>query len=411
MKDWRRQFILIYIGQAFSILGSYAAQFAVIWWLTVTTESAITLSMATIVSFLPNIFMGPFAGVIIDRLNRRTVMMAADALVAVSSIMLAIAFTLSDQPGLWFIYLVLFIRGVGNTFHAPAMQAAIPSLVPKDWLVKAGGWGNMIQSFSNILGPVLGAALIAFMPMPGIMLIDVLGAAIAIGFLSLVRIPDITDTEAAPSGVFSDLRLGFAAIKENRPLMAIFWPMLIMSVIFVPMGTLFPLMVRSHFGGSAWDNSLVELAFAVGLMLSSLIIGVWGSKRKRFLMVSAAFFLMGILTLISGLLPPAAFGVFVVLSFFLGASGTFANVPVMAYIQETIPANRLGKVLALVMAAATLAMPFGLLLAAPLVERIGIATYFFWSGLALIITAVYSRLATRRYDELTLPGHYKTEPE
>lgn len=161
MNKWKKQFITIYAGQAFSLLGSSAVQFAVIWWLTIQTESAVTLTLASIVAFIPGMIIGPFAGVWIDRYNRRTVMIAADGLVALSSVVLGIAFLLSEKPPLSFIYLILLLRGLGNTFHGPAMQAAIPMLVPAPMLTKAGGWGNMVTSVSNMLGPVLGAALIA----------------------------------------------------------------------------------------------------------------------------------------------------------------------------------------------------------------------------------------------------------
>ena len=109
MNSWKKQFVVIYAGQAFSILGSASVQFAVIWWLTVQTESAVTLTIASIVAFLPNMLIGPFAGVWIDRYNRRTVMMAADALVAVSSVLLGVVFLLIPTPPVSFIYFILFL--------------------------------------------------------------------------------------------------------------------------------------------------------------------------------------------------------------------------------------------------------------------------------------------------------------
>lgn len=223
IKNWKKQFAVIYTGQAFSILGSAAVQFAVIWWLTIQTESAITLTIASLVAFLPNMLIGPFAGVWIDRYNRRTVMILADGLVAVSSIILGAAFLLVETPPIWFIYIVLFLRGLGNTFHGPAMQAAIPMFVPADMLTKAGGWGNMIQSISNMMGPVLGAALMSFLPISSIMIVDILGAAFAIVCLLFVIIPDITQTNEKMS-VLSDMKQGFIAMKANKPLMAVFSP-------------------------------------------------------------------------------------------------------------------------------------------------------------------------------------------
>ncbi len=398
---WKKLFALIYTGQAFSLLGSAAVQFAVIWWLTVQTESAITLTIASVVSFLPNILVGPFAGVWIDRYNRRTVMIAADGLVALSSIVLGAAFLITPVPPVWFIYTVLFLRGVGNTFHAPAMQAAIPTFVPAEMLTKAGGWGNMIQSLSNMLGPVLGAALTAVLPMAAIMPADILGAAFAIICLLFVRIPDIPRT-GEKTKVWSDIKQGFAAMRANRPLRAVFFPILVMSVLYMPLGALFPLLVRSHFMGDAWHNGVVEFVFAAGLLLSSLTIGVWGGMKRRFLMASLAVGLMGLSTLIGGALPSGGFWIFTACSFCIGASGTFMNVPIMAYVQESTPPESMGKVFSLLMTAMTLAMPFGLLVAGPVSEAIGVNTWFFWSGAALLADAVFCRLMTRRYDGETM---------
>ena len=401
IKNWKKQFAVIYTGQAFSILGSAAVQFAVIWWLTIQTESAITLTIASLVAFLPNMLIGPFAGVWIDRYNRRTVMILADGLVAVSSIILGAAFLLVETPPIWFIYIVLFLRGLGNTFHGPAMQAAIPMFVPADMLTKAGGWGNMIQSISNMMGPVLGAALMSFLPISSIMIVDILGAAFAIVCLLFVIIPDITQTNEKMS-VLSDMKQGFIAMKANKPLMAVFSPMLLMTILYMPLGSLFPLLVRNHFMGEAWHNSIVEFVFAGGLLLSSLVIGVWGGMKRRFFMASLAIGLMGLSTLISGALPTSGFWIFAICCFFLGASGTFMNVPVMAYVQESIAPEMMGKVFSLLMTAMTLSMPIGLLVAGPVVEVIGVNTWFFWSGVALIVNAVLCRILTRRYDKVTM---------
>ncbi len=400
MNHWKKQFATIYAGQAFSLLGSAAVQFSVIWWLTIQTESAITLTAASIVAFLPSMLIGPFAGVWIDRYNRRTVMIAADGLVALSSAILGAAFLLMEAPPIWFIYLTLFLRGLGNTFHGPAMQAAIPMLVPTEMLTKAGGWGNLINSISTMLGPVLGAVLMGALPMASIMLVDIFGAAFAIACLLFVKIPDI-----AKSGekvhMISEMKQGFAAMKANKPLMAIFIPMVILNILYMPLGALFPLLVRTHFMGEAWHNSIVEFAFAGGLLLSSLVLGVWGGMKKRFLMASLAIVLLGAASLFSGAVSSEGFWIFVVCCFFMGSSGTFINVPIMAYTQETIAPEMMGKVFSILMAAMTLTMPAGLLIAGPVSEVVGVNIWFFWSGVALVATGILCRLLTQQYDQET----------
>ena len=396
-SSWKKQFIIIYAGQAFSLLGSSAVQFAVIWWLTMQTESAITLTIATIVAFVPNMLIGPFAGVLIDRHNRRTVMIAADGFVALTSVILGIVFLIEEAPAIWIIYLVLFLRGLGNTFHAPAMQATIPMLVPVDMLTKAGGWSSLINSLSAMLGPVLGAACIAAFPLAGIMLIDIGGAAFAILCLLFVTIPDIPRIGEKPQ-LLSDMQLGLSAMRENKPLLAVFPTLIIMTVLYMPLGSLFPLLIRVHFGGEAWHVGAAEFVFAGGLLVSSLIIGVWGGMGRRFLMASIALGVMGATTMASGALPAEGIWAFIALCFFVGGSGTFINVPIMAYIQETVPPDKLGKVISFTMTAFTWAMPAGLMLAGPVSESIGVDRWFFWSGAALIATGLICYGMTRRYE-------------
>ncbi len=397
LHSWKKQFAIIYAGQAFSLVGSAAVQFAIIWQLTVQTESAITLTVAAIVGFIPNMVLGPFAGVWIDRCNRRTVMIAADGLVALSSVALGVAYLQTAMPPVWFVYVILFLRGLGSTIHTPAMQAAIPMLVPQDMLTKAGGWGSLISSLSNMLGPVLGAALMGMFSIAPIMLVDIFGAAFAIICLLFVRIPDIPQSAEKPR-VLSDMRLGFRAVRENRPLMAVFFPMVLCNVLFMPLGALYPLLVRTHFGGGAFENSIVEFVFAGGLLVSSLAIGVWGGMKRRFLMVSLSICLLGLTSVASGLLPADAFWVFVAICFVMGGTGTFINVPLMAYIQETIAPEVMGKVFSLLMSAMTLAMPVGLLAAGPVSEWIGVDKWFAYSGMGLLATGVICLVCTSRYD-------------
>lgn len=396
-KSWKRQFVTIYAGQAFSLIGSAAVQFAIIWYLTVQTESAVTLALATVVGFLPHMLIGPFAGVWVDRYNRRTVMIAADGLVALSSAALGAAFLAAGHPPTWFIYGILFLRGLGSTFHTPAMQAAIPMFVPAELLSKAGGWGNLIFSLSNMMGPALGAALMTFMPVASTMLVDILGAAIAITCLLFVKIPDVPRT-AESVHLLTDMKAGLSAIGRNKPLMAVIFPMLLCNIFYAPMGSLYPLLVRVHFGGDAWHNGVVEFAFAGGLLVSSLVLGVWGGMKRRFLMVSLSIALLGLSCWAGGALPPEGFAVFVMCCFVMGWTGTFINVPLTAYMQMTIPQEVMGKVFSLLTSAMTLCMPVGLIVAGPVSDVIGIDAWFLYSGVALVLTGVLCRVLTRRHD-------------
>lgn len=411
MTNWKKQFVPIITSQAFTLLGASAVQFAVIWWVTIQTESAISLGIAAIVAIVPSILLGPIAGVWVDRYNRRTVMIIADIYVAILSATLGVVFLLFETPPIWFVYIILFMRGIGTTFHMPAMQAAIPMLVPPEMLTKAGGWGSMINSFSSLLGPVMGAALFRLFSIEGVVLIDIFGMICAITCLLFIKIPDIPKSGEKVS-IIADMKQGFHAMRENKPLMSIFPFLLIMMFLFMPLGSLFPLLVRVHFLGTEWHNGMSEFLFAGGMVAASLILGTLGGMKRRFLMASLAIGLMGITALVSGALPYNAFWVFIVLCFFMGGSVPFMQVPFMAYIQETIAPDKMGKVFSLIMMAVTSMTPLGLLIAAPISEIIGINWWFFFSGIALIVNFFLCRLMTRKYDAETMqPEKFETAEE
>lgn len=125
-----RRFLVIWCGQAASLLGSQLVQFALVWWLTQATGSATILALASLAALLPQILIGPLAGALVDRWNRRAILIAADATIALVTLALAVLFWLKIAT-VWHIYGVLLIRATGAAFHWPAMQASTTLLVPE----------------------------------------------------------------------------------------------------------------------------------------------------------------------------------------------------------------------------------------------------------------------------------------
>lgn len=396
LKNWKKTFAIIYIGQAFSLIGSGAVQFSIIWWLTVKTDSAIVLTIASIVGLLPQALIGPFAGVWVDRYDRKTIMIVADGVVALSSGALAAAFLFGDPP-LWFFYLVAFIRALGSTFHAPAMQASIPLLVPQEKLTQAGGWGQLVNSASFMAGPVIGAALMGVLPLHSIMFVDILGAAFAISALLLVKFPK-APVQTVKLHLFEDLKQGLRAMRSNRPLMAVTIPVLVACVVYMPLGSLLPLLIRTHYSGTAWHSGVSEFLFAAGMAASASAIGIWGGMKRQFLMIFIGLSALGLCAALSGMLPSSWFTVFAAISFIMGGTGTFFNVPYTAYIQRTVPPESMGKVFSLVVSAMSLASPAGLMLAGPVSEVVGITNWFTVSGILMFLTGIICYFVTRRYD-------------
>ena len=137
-EHWLANYVPMWLGQVISVLGSALVQFALVWYLTEKTGSATILATATLVSLIPEVFLGPFSGAIVDRLNRKTIMIVSDLLVALATLALVLLFAF-NQIQIWHIYVILFIRGTVGTFQYPAMSASISLMVPKEHLTRLAG--------------------------------------------------------------------------------------------------------------------------------------------------------------------------------------------------------------------------------------------------------------------------------
>jgi DHA3 family macrolide efflux protein-like MFS transporter len=384
-KHWKRKFFAIYTGQFFSLLSSAAVQFSIIWWLTDTTGSPLVLTLAGLAGFLPQ----AFAGTLTDRYSRKMIMILADMTVALGSLILFTSMYFTE-PSIALVVIVLVVRSLAAAFHMPAMQASIPLLAPEEHLTKVAGWGQTVSSVSNIAGPAVGMSLLAVSSLEWVLLLDVLGAVIACSVLLLfIRIPKVPRTEEMVSGSFiAEMKEGYDAIVKHPRLKKLTIVMTVVSVLFIPLGTYFPLMVRNHFEKGVAEAGIVEIVFAIGLIAGGTILGVLGDRLDKIKTMAAGIMLMGVALFISGLLSPSLLYVFVVLSGLVGLSGPLFSAPFYAYIQTEIEPHLLGRVFSFVTSLSLLATPIGYALAGVLIELSSVATLFTIIGGFIILNGV-----------------------
>ncbi|NTU75799.1 MAG: MFS transporter, partial [Anaerolineaceae bacterium] len=262
-KGWLKRFLPVWIGQLFSLLGSGLVQFAIIWYLTSKTGSAIVLATATFVSMIPEVFIGPFAGALVDRWNRRKVMIFADVGIAAVTFGLAVLF-FTGLIQTWHIYVVLFLRTIGGLFHWPAMQASTSLMVPEKHLARVYGINSGLRGGLNIVAPPLGALLMSVIPMYGVISIDVLTAMLAVIPLLFIVIPQPaaarSDTPITPRQLTKDVVEGFRYIIAWRGALYICLLATAINFLLTPSNSLLPLLVTGHFQGGVWELSMVEAA-------------------------------------------------------------------------------------------------------------------------------------------------------
>lgn len=387
---WKRSFWTITAGQTVSLIGSSAVQFAMIWWLSSETGSALVMALAGLVAFLPQLVLGPFAGVWIDRWKRKRVVMLADLFQGLVALGVSLWFLRAGAPPYWAVCAALGLRAVGNVFHTPAIQALMPLLAPREALVRVNGVTQFLQSGAFMLGPVLGAALFALLPMWALLLTDLLGALIACLTMAVVQIPELPAAARQRQRFWQELRMGVAVFREDKRLLCVLIGALGSMAFYMPLSSYYPLMSSSYFRVSAGYASLVEVLYAAGMMLAAGVLGAWGKLKNPLRTATLGAMLLGVTSLIGGLLPPSRWGfwVFAAACGLMGAGGNLYSVPVVAYMQKTIAPEKLGRVFSLMGSVMSAAMPLGLLISGPVAERGGVGLWFLITGIAVCVICV-----------------------
>jgi MFS transporter, DHA3 family, macrolide efflux protein len=387
-KNWAVRFFSIFTGQAFSLFGSSLVQFALIWHLTEKTGSATVLATASLFGMLPQILLGPIAGTVVDRGNRRMIMIVSDSLIAVSTLVLAYLFW-SGQAEVWHVYLTLAIRATGGAFHYPAMSASTTLLVPKEQLARVAGANQTLQGLVSIVAPPVGALLVAVMPTQNLLMIDVLTAVMGITPLLIFSIPQpprLDETESAPRASFlQDLGAGFKYMASWPGLLMLGLMATVLNFLLAPTSALTPLLVTKYFGKGALELGSLDSFFGIGMILGGITLGVWGGFKKKI-----ATSLTGIVLFSFAILAIAAaradqFWIMLVSMFLIGFMMPMANGPIHALFQSVVEPGMQGRVMSLTGSVAQAMMPLSLLIAGPVTDATSYQTWFWVAGILNLV--------------------------
>ena len=384
MENWKRKFMLLGLGQAVSMLTSSILQISIVWYLTQQTGSPAIVTFSTLSGYLPRAVLGLFTGAFIDRFDRKKVLILADLGIALVALPLAAAAFWGAIP-VWLIFLMLFLRSVGAAFHSPTLNVIIPTIVPKEQLARCAGFSQGFESVSLILSPALAGVLYSVWDLGAIILLDVLGALAAIAIVLFMTIPKNQTLQAGERlHLWQDTRDGIAVLRRERGMTAIMVISSLYAFIYFPIGSMYPLMTMTYFGGSIADSSLVEIVFSGGTLLGALLLGAVGNKIHKIGAIAASIGIYGVGTMLSGLLPAHGLGVFMALSGVMGVTIPFFYGLRTAIFQSRIPAEYLGRVLSLAYSVSLFASPLGLLLGSGFSEVAGVNNCFFVCGLLAI---------------------------
>ena len=425
-------FTVVWIGQIISLIGTAMSNFALTLWAYEITGKATPLALVGFFFVTPMVVLGPFVGALIDRGNRKLMMMLSDLAAAVTMLVVLILF-LTDNLQIWHLYVSATVTGIFQGFQWPAYSAAISVMLPKEHYARADGMMELAGNASYVVAPLLAGALIAPLGVGGIISIDLVSAVFAVATLLLVHIPQPVKSAAgedAQGSFFQEAVYGFRYIFARPSLIGL-------QLVFLT-GNLFNLLAFAVFApmvlGRTGNNELIfgstQTIGAIGGVLGGLVMSVWGGFKRRIHgvllgWICAGFFGQVVVGLGKSLLL-WGIGIFIV-SFF----APILNASNQAIWQAKVSPDVQGRVFSTRRLIAWFASPLSWLIAGPLADYImepamadggslvpvfgwlvgtgtsaGIALMFIFSGILLGITGMMGYLfpAVRRVEQL-LPDH------
>ena len=382
------------------MITSYAAGYAVVWYVTESTGSALVLAVMNICVMLPIGLLSPFGGIVADKHNRKMIMIVADGAIGLISL-IAGFIILAGDVSLVLLILVCVARAVGQAFHSPAMMATMPMLVPDKHLLRINTLDQLLASIAGIGAPAFGIFLYTTMGFSSVMFLDFIGALFAIAGLALAKVPTVIDETATQQHVIANLRDGFRAVAASRGLLLLIVMVTIGMMIFGPLSAVFPLMTYEHFSGDGYMASLVEAAFGIGMLVGSGILMAWGGGKRLAGLIAVAAVIVGATTAACGLLPPTGFVAFVVLVAVMAMACAWFNGPTMTLTQRNVPDEKMGRAMGLLNAAMGLATPIGIAIGGVAAELMGVAPFFVVDGIACLVLGLvaYIPKSIRALDE------------
>lgn len=276
-------FTIIWLGQIVSVLATSMTGFAQSIYVYQQTGSVTALGLVQVCFIVPFLALSPVAGVMVDRYNRKLMMMVSDAVAILPTGALLILAALGRLE-IWHFYVAAALQGTGNTFQWPAYSAAITTMVPKEQLGRANGMMSLIEAGPGVLAPILASALFPIIHFAGILAIDVATFFFAIAALLIVFVPQPQRTAAgqeAAGGFLKEAAYGFRYIFARRSLLGLQLLFFVGNLFSGIAWTAIIPMILARTGNNSMALAAAESAGAIAMVVGGVIMSAWGGFKRR----------------------------------------------------------------------------------------------------------------------------------
>ncbi len=388
IQDWKKNVALFITGQSISLFGSALVQYAITWYITLSTKSGTMMMISIICGFLPTLLVSPFAGVWADRFNRKKIIIVADSLIALATLAIALLYT-AGTDSLWPLFVVSAIRALGQGIQRPAVMAVVPQMVPEDMLTRVNGLNQSIQSLLQVFAPLLSGFLLHASTLQTIFYVDVVTAALAVLLLLfLTRIPNHNNVDADQKiRYFKDIKEGLHYIRNNEFVRKLLILLTVYYVLITPVAFLSSLQVAISFGDQVWRQTAIEITFSVGMIIGGLAITAWGGFKNRVYTIALSGVWLGIGTAALGIVP--VFWIYLAIMIMIGIGIPFWNTPAVVLLQEKVEGEYMGRVFSIISMIQSVMMPLGMIIFGPMADVIKLEWILIATGFLVILPSIY----------------------
>lgn len=386
IQNWKSSIIRFLTAQTISLFGSSLVQYAIVWYITLTTSSGKMLTFSTICGFLPQIMVSLFAGVWIDKYNRKKLIMISDSLIALSTLALAISFV-AGYSNMELLFIVLAIRSAGTGIQTPAVNAIIPQMVPKEKLMKVSGINSTLSSFIMFISPAISGAILSIAPFEVILLVDVVTAIIGVFITSTVSIEPYNAITQKVTSHLNEIKSGFLYLLENRFMKRLLLFQIIILFLISPSAFLTPLLVNRTFGEEIWRLSASQMTYSLGMVLGGLLIAVWGGFKNKINTTILAGGIYGFIML--GLSFAPTFIIYLIFNMLIGITSPCYNAPITVTIQEKVTPEMHGRIFSFMQISTSCALPLGMILFGPLADLFTVQQLLMSTGLLVVLLTLF----------------------
>ena len=406
------QYLIFWLGQRISYLGSEIVQFALIWWLTETSRSATILSLGMLITILPKVFLSSFAGILADKFDRKKVIAIADGLQALTTLSLILLIWVQDIA-IWLILGFNGLRAIFQTFHDPATNAVASVMVPRDKLAKINGMNQLIRSIIDMLCPILAVLLMSVFSIQSILWVDIITFGVAITTIFIIKIPRIKrqtnsvqkgSNEMSITNMKTEFLEGIQGIRSVKGLASIFLIVALTNLFLSPFNVLSMYFVNVIHGGTAVDMAILSIAFQVGMLLGALTVSLKKEWRRKALtmVISVVCVFIGIIFM--ALTPTGNFYWMSIGGFIITFLIPMFSTLMMTIIQTTVPREKMGRIYGIFATINSATMLVGFAVSGPLADLIGVVPLYISSSILAIISVVLLYLFSnlRELDKLEI---------